>query len=143
MEIKVERKWKKTAYTVGVMYVDGQRLCETLEDKDRGLTDSMTPEDISKIKVKGATAIPAGRYPVELTWSNRFKKKMPLVENVKGFSGIRIHSGNTADDTEGCILVGESKQRGMVLNSRKWYSELLTRIIKASSRGEKIFITVE
>lgn len=105
MEIKVKRIARKDNYTIGHLYVDGEYLCDTLEDKDRGLKDTDDLEHIKKVKVKGETAIPMGAYKVRLTFSPRFKKTLPLIENVKGFDGIRIHSGNTPKDTEGCLLV--------------------------------------
>ena len=113
-------------------------MCDTLEDRDRGLDDTMNVEDIKKKKVYGETAIPYGTYKVSITYSNRFKKMLPLIENVKGFSGIRIHSGNTAKDSLGCILVGENKEVGKVINSRKTFDVLFDLI-----KNEKnLFITI-
>lgn len=112
MKLTLIRKYKKDKYCIGKLYIDGEYFCDTLEDKDRGLTDNMTVSEISKIKVKKETAIPTGTYKVTITYSNRFKKNMPLINNVKGFEGIRIHSGNTDKDTEGCILVGQNKVVG-------------------------------
>ena len=109
MILTLDRKYKLPTYTIGKLYIDGEYFCDTLEDKDRGLTDGMTVSEISKIKIKKETAIPTGTYKVTITYSNRFKKNMPLINNVKGFEGIRIHSGNTDKDTEGCILVGQNK----------------------------------
>lgn len=124
MKIKVERKYKQSAYTIGKMYIDGSYFCDTLEDKDRGLSQGMTAKQIAAIKVKGQTAIPVGTYQVKETYSNRFKKTMPELLHVPEYAGVRIHSGNTAADTEGCILVGENKAVGKVINSRNWYNKL-------------------
>lgn len=103
----------------------------------------MTVEEIKKIKVYGETAIPKGTYTVTLTYSNRFKKIMPLINNVKGFEGIRIHSGTTSKDSAGCVLVGENKEIGKVLNSRATYDKLFTKLKAASDKGEKITITIK
>lgn len=138
MIIKVKRVAFKKDYTIGKLYIDGKYVCDTLEDRDRGLDDSMNEEDIKKKKVYGETAIPYGTYKVSITYSNKFKKMLPLIENVKGFSGIRIHSGNTAKDSLGCILVGENKEVGKVINSRKTFDKLFDLI-----KNEKnLFITI-
>lgn len=138
MIIKVKRVAFKKDYTIGKLYIDGKYVCDTLEDRDRGLDDSMNEEDIKKKKVYGETAIPYGTYKVSITYSNKFKKMLPLIESVKGFSGIRIHSGNTAKDSLGCILVGENKEVGKVINSRKTFDKLFDLI-----KNEKnLFITI-
>ena len=115
----------KPTYTIGKLYIHGVYFCDAIEDKDRGLDDSMKEDEINKIKVYGETAIPYGTYPVHITYSPKFKKNLPLVENVKGFSGIRLHSGNTEKDSLGCIIVGENKKAGMVLNSRATMNKLM------------------
>lgn len=130
MKLTLIRKYKKDKYCIGKLYIDGEYFCDTLEDKDRGLTDNMTVSEISKIKVKKETAIPTGTYKVTITYSNRFKKNMPLINNVKGFEGIRIHSGNTDKDTEGCILVGQNKVVGQVINSQATYKVLYNKLLK-------------
>ena len=130
MKLALIRKYKKDKYCIGKLYIDGEYFCDTLEDKDRGLTDNMTVSEISKIKVKKETAIPTGTYKVTITYSNRFKKNMPLINNVKGFEGIRIHSGNTDKDTEGCILVGQNKVIGQVINSQATYKVLYNKLLK-------------
>lgn len=143
MELVLDRKWCRSTYSIGNLYIDGKFFCNTCEDKDRGLTQNMTVDQIKKIKVYGETAIPKGTYTVSLTYSNRFKKIMPAVLNVKGFDGIRIHSGNTAKDSLGCILVGENKEVGKVLNSRTTYDKLFALLKAASDKGEKITITIK
>lgn len=140
MELLIDRKWKRPTYTIGILYVNGERFCETLEDTDRGLSQS-DPDSIKK-KVKGKTAIPTGRYKVAITYSPRFKRSLPLVENVPGFEGIRIHPGNTDRDTEGCILVGENRKKGMVLNSRVWFNKLFDMLVTAWKNREKLRLEI-
>lgn len=148
IQITVDRKYKKPAYTIGNLYINGERLtdgkhyCNTLEDTDRGLKSSMTPAQIAKLKKYGQTAIPTGTYPVVLAWSNKFKKEMPHIERVPGYSGILIHPGNTAADTLGCILVGENTQVGRVNNSRYWFDILYRKIKETIERGSKVSITI-
>ena len=128
-------------------------FCDTLEPTWRnllGITLSPTEVDArsgrvsGKIarKVRGKTAIPEGTYPLLVTPSPRFKCFLPLVQGVPGFEGIRIHAGNYPDDTQGCILVGENKFRGMVVNSRIWLNRLISRIAEAREQGESVWITV-
>ena len=144
MEVLIKRKWKKPTYTISKVYVDGADFgCNCLEDTDRGLTCTMTDADIRKVKVKGATAIPTGRYNVIYTMSPRFRKYLPLLENVRGFEGIRIHSGNTAGDTEGCLLIGRNTKVGMVTDSRLWTDRLIEKMKEAWSRKEKVYIKIE
>lgn len=150
MEILVERKWKKPNYTIGIMSIDGKRFCETLEDTDRGLKDSMSMAEIKAIKKPKITAIPTGTYEVTLdVFSSKFgnipfyKKvcngKLPRLLNVKGFEGILIHCGNTQLDTSGCLIVGENKVKGKVINSKITF-EKLYNILKNSK--DKITIKI-
>lgn len=140
MRIVLLRIANRPTYCIGKLYIDGIYQCDVLEDTDRGLDDKMTEAEILKKKVKGQTAIPSGVYPVYITWSPKYKKPMPLIENVKGYSGIRIHSGNSAKDTEGCLLVGKNKEVGKVLESRKTYNELFNILNKTD---EKIIIDIQ
>ena len=112
MEITVKRIAIRSGYTIGRLSVNNQYFCDTLEDRDRGLTSAMSRLDIARIKVKGQTAIPTGRYRIIFTYSPKFRRKMPLLLDVPGFDAIRIHCGNTAADSEGCLLVGENKRKG-------------------------------
>lgn len=149
MEITVERKWKRPGYTVGVVEVDGKRWgdgvrwCSSLEDTDRGLSQAMGDAEIRRRKVAGRTAIPTGRYRVKTTYSPRFGKRLPLLENVPGFDGVRIHAGNTAADTAGCILLGENSAKGKVLNSRYWCARMQALIEKAERKGERVWIEIK
>ena len=124
MKIELVRIAFKDTYTIGKLYVDGKYFSDVLEDVDRGLDSSMSESEILEKKVKGQTAIPTGHYVINITYSPKYKRMMPLLLDVKGFSGIRIHSGNTAKDTEGCLIVGKNKKVGMVLESRDTYQRL-------------------
>lgn len=143
MEILVKREYKKKDYTIGKMYINGEYFCDTLEDTDRGLTQIMTLSEIKEVKEYGNTAIPTGRYEVAYTYSPRFKKHLPLLLNVPAFDGVRIHSGNTHKDTEGCILLGENKAVGKVLNSRKTMDEFLRILKSAIEACEHIWIRIK
>ena len=143
MRILLQRHALKAGYTIGRMEINGRYFCDTLEDTDRGLRESMTEDEIAALKVKGATAIPTGTYRIDMqTRSQRFGRVLPRLVSVKGYSGVLIHSGNTADDTEGCILVGENRERGKVLNSRATLERLLVFLRAAQAEGEKIELTI-
>ena len=142
MKIELHRKWLKKGYSVGILYINGQRICETLEDKDRGLSADQSLSVIKKLKVKGETAIPIGTYNVGWTYSPRFKKMLPLLKDVPAFEGIRIHSGNKANDTEGCILCGRNTEVGTVTNSRYWTGKVNGMIEQASKNKEIISIHI-
>lgn len=128
MKLTLRRIAFRDTYTIGKLYIDGTYFCDVIEDKDRGLYDSMTVEEILKRKKYGETAIPYGTYQVQITYSPKYKKMMPLLLNVKGYSGIRIHSGNTAKDTLGCLIVGRNTKVGMVTESRATYNKLFAII---------------
>lgn len=142
MELLVKRSYKGENYTIGHLYVNGQFFCDTIEDVDRKLTSDMDIEQITQIKVYGETAIPTGTYNVIINQSAVFKKELPLLENVKGFSGIRIHTGNTQKDSLGCIIVGQNKVKGQVINSKITFSKLMPILKNAFDSGEKISITI-
>lgn len=151
MKVTLKRFAKKDTYTVGRLYVDGSYVCDTLEDKDRGLTSSMPLEEIRQKKVFGQTAIPTGTYKLSMKiYSDKFGAKsfyrdlcwgkVPRLLNVKGFSGILIHCGNTQRDTDGCILVGYNKAIGQVLNSQYAFKKLYN-ILKTCK--DNITISIE
>lgn len=139
MRITLIRIANKPTYCIGKLYIDGKYFCDTIEDTDRGLDDKMSEEEIVKYKIKSETAIPTGIYQVTITYSPKYKKNMPLINNVKGYSGIRIHSGNTSKDTEGCLIVGKNKEVGKVLESRVTYNALYKRLVQAK---DKIIIDI-
>lgn len=134
MELKLNRIFLGSSATIGELLVNDKHLCDTLEDRVR-------PEGE---KVYGKTAIPEGTYEVKLTHSPRFKKTLPEILNVPNFSGIRIHSLNKAEESEGCIGVGEwnGKDTNWISNSRKAFNKLFAILQEASDRGEKITITI-
>ena len=134
MKLKVERQFFKPDYTIGTLEVDGKYFCDTLEDRVRDLSREK--------KVPGETAIPAGRYEVIVNISPRFKRKLPRLLNVPGFDGILIHRGNTPEDTAGCILVGENKVKGKVINSTPYELRLTEIIERAQAAGEAITIEI-
>ena len=154
MILKVERKWKKSTYTIGRLYIDGVYFCNTLEDKDRLLKKEYSVQFIKANKVYGETAIPSGTYRVDMnTVSHKYaavawyKKicsgKMPRLLEVPGFDGILIHPGNTALDTLGCILVGKNTKVGQLTDSRATFEELYKRMKAASDQGQNIFIEIK
>ena len=128
MKITLIRIANRPTYCIGKLYIDGIYECDTIEDTDRGLDDSMSVKEVLNKKIKGQTAIPCGTYPIEITYSPKYKRLMPLILNVKGYSGIRIHSGNTSKDTEGCLLVGKNTVVGMVTDSRNTYQKLYAKL---------------
>ena len=153
MKLTLKRIYTCSTYTIGHLYADGEYLCDTLEDCDRGLTDKMTVEEISKKKVYGQTAIPKGNYEIDMdTASSSFggkepyktlcKGKVPRLKEVKGYSGVLIHVGNYPKDTLGCILVGLNKAKGQVLQSRVTFEKVYKVLAKAHSKGEKITLEI-
>ena len=139
MKLILKRIALRDTYTIGKLYIDGVYFCDTLEDKVRDLNKNGVFDNGEK-KIYGETAIPYGTYNVKWTYSNKFKKYMPLIENVPSFAGIRIHSGNTNADTQGCVLVGENKAVGKVLNSKNTVNKLYPIIQKACKNGS---VTIE
>lgn len=151
MEIKVKRNWKKEKYTIGCLYIDDEFICNTIEDTDRGLTQSMSEEEIKSKKIYGQTAIPTGRYKVLMNvvspkfsqkefYMNVCKGKVPRLEGVKGFSGILIHSAATADNVEGCIGVGFNTEIGRLTSIKEAFEKVYSKL---SSSKEDIWITIE
>ena len=150
MELNIKRIARRETYTIGRLYIDGKYFCDTLEDKDRGLRQDMPIAVIRATKRKGITAIPTGRYRVTLAvQSPKFSKRaiyqfcngyLPRLINVPGYDGVLIHIGNTAKDTEGCLLVGRNTQVGKVLDSRKTFIELYDMLLGAK---DDIYIEIE
>lgn len=138
MELKLDRKWKSDVCTIGTLTVDGNHDFFTLEDVER----EMEGRIVAEWKVPGKTAIPRGHYFVEITYSPRFHRHMPEIMAVPGFSGVRIHSGNVAQQTDGCVLVGMSKGPDCIYESKKAYDSLYIKIAEAIERGESIELEI-
>lgn len=132
MELKIKRIAFKNTYTIGRLSIDGKYFCDTLEDCVR-----------SGQKVMHKTAIPVGTYDLLWTYSNRFKKYMPQIMNVPNFEGIRIHSGNTSDDTSGCVLLGKNTEIGKVTNSRFYANSLNVLVSSAIKAKQDVWIIIE
>lgn len=153
MEIKVKRRFKGANYTIGSLYVNGVYECDTLEDPDRGLTNDMPLSVIQTKKVYGNTAIPTGTYGIDMnivspkfkdrSWAIFCSGKLPRLRDVRGYEGVLIHVGNKPSDTLGCLLVGQNKLKGQVINSTETFVKLYNKMDAAHKRGEPINITIE
>lgn len=153
MKLKLIRKWKKDTYTIGQLYIDGVFFSNTIEDKDRGLSQDMATSKILSIKKPGITAIPTGTYTITLdVQSQKYKKSktmmqfcnayMPRLVNVPGYAGILIHPGNSASDTEGCIIPGKNDKVGWVSNSTTYFKNLYNKMKEAKKKKEHITIEI-
>lgn len=154
MEILVYRKWKKPDYCVGRMSIDGVTICNTMEDTDRGLDDGMQDWQIRNKKIPNMTAIPTGRYKIDMdTVSPKFSKypfymevcqgKLPRLKNVKGFEGILLHCGADHSNSSGCILLGLNKVRGKLTDTKETFKKVYAMMKEAHNKGETIHITIE
>lgn len=132
MMLQLERLQCGRDCTIGSLSVDGDWECWTLEDIVRP----------AGVKIPGCTAIPAGRYGLDITHSPRFGRELPLLLDVPNFSGVRIHPGNTAADTEGCILVGQDRLANSVGHSRLAFDALFRKIVAAKCRGETLTLEI-
>jgi len=132
MELKLKRTEYEKTYTAGELRVNGVYFCDTLEDQVRPHGE----------KVYGETAIPAGKYKIIINKSPKYGREMPLLCDVPGFTGIRIHSGNTADDSHGCVLVGIKTTAGRIGQSRDTYAKLFEVMQKAVENKEEIWIEI-
>lgn len=139
MKLTLRRIAKKDTYTIGKLYIDGVYFCDTIEDKDRGLYQKQDIQELRKIKVPSKTAIPTGIYKISLSivspkfsvkkiYQEICKGKVPRLLNVPGYEGVLIHIGNTAEDSAGCILVGQNKVVGKVINSTETFRKLYNKI---------------
>lgn len=146
LKILVDRIAKQETYTIGKLYIEGHYFCDTVEDKVRDLQDRNHDgdfDDRGEGKVYGQTAIPVGTYPLTLSMSNRFKRLLPELHNVPGFEGVRIHSGNTAEDSHGCLIVGINDKKGWVSRSRNCETALVAKLKEYCDDGFKIQITIQ
>jgi hypothetical protein len=142
MELELTRTIRTGRSTIGELTIDGVFECFVLEDKDRGLMQSMPVSELLAKKIKTRTAIPSGRYEIVISFSNRFQKMLPLLLNVPAYEGIRIHPGNTDAHTEGCLLPGKTKSPDFVGSSKAAFTALFDKI-KAAIQREKVFITIK
>ena len=154
MEILLDRKWKQEDYCIGRLHIDGEFFCNTIEDKDRELDDSMDERMIRNKKIYAKTAVPTGRYEIDMvTVSPKFSQKpfymelckgrVPRLKKVKGFEGILIHCGTTQFSSAGCIIVGNNTVKGKVTDSVDVFKKLYAKMKAAHDNGEKIFITIQ
>lgn len=144
MEILVKRHTFTKKSTIGDLFINGVFFCNTLEDFDRGLKNEQGLEYISKHKVKDKTCIPTGKYEMIISFSDHFKKLLPLLLLVLGFAGIRAHSGNDSGDTEGCLILGtyDSKTPDWVSNSHITFDKFFAKLQDAIKK-EKVWITIQ
>ncbi len=140
MKVRIARRWFTEHSTIGQLYLDDLEECFTLEDRVRADPKPATPAN--EAKVLGRTAIPAGRYRVVITRSRRFKADLPELLDVPGFTGIRIHAGNTDEDTAGCILVGRIREPDRISASRSALDALLPKLRAGIAAGE-VWIEIE
>ena len=153
INLVVERKWKKDAYTIGRFYVNGAFFGNSMEDKDRGFDKSMPLKSIQLGKVYGKTAIPTGSYIVKLTqsakfasrsWGKKYNGLVPEILDVPGFSGIRIHPLNNAEDSLGCIGVGKNDKVGWISKATQYYYDLMDNyLMPAHRKSDIITITIK
>lgn len=141
MKLELERRFLGESYTIGSLSIDGKKFCDTLEDRVRDLNKNGVFDGDEK-KVYGETAIPYGTYDVVVDYSPKFKRELPRLQNVRHFEGILIHRGNTAEDSAGCILVGENKVKGKVINSTPYEKELVRILKEAQDQKEPITIKI-
>lgn len=144
---------ERQGYCIGSLYIDGLYYCDTIEDKDRGLDQKMDLKTITNKKLKGITAIPTGIYRIAMNiQSPRLSKKaqynfckgyVPRLLDVKGFDGVLIHIGNTAEDSLGCILVGQNKVKGQVINSTATFKKLYAIMKEAYDSKEDITLEIQ
>ena len=139
MDVVIWRKYREQGFTISRLYIDGQFFCHILEDEDRGLMQGMNVGEIFNIKLAGRTAIPIGDYKIIRQYSPRIKKVLPTIPNVKGFTGIRMHGGNTSKDTDGCPLFGDADEKNIrdwVSNSRKRFTQFDTALQIAGGNAD-------
>lgn len=150
MKLLLKRIANRPTYCIGKLYIDGEFFSDTVEDTDRGLEQSMSLDEIKSKKVYGKTAIPKGTYDITMNivspkfknrvWAKPYEGKLPRLLNVPGYEGVLIHVGNKAEDSLGCVLVGENKIVGKIVNSTATFHKLMKILTKAE---DKITITIE
>ena len=143
MELKLIREHFNERETIGKLYVNDVLFSYTLEPTFRGLNSDMSEDEIRRQKIYGVTAIPEGGYHVILTYSKRFQKILPELLHVKGFTGVRIHAGNYAKNTQGCILLGNYKGGNYVTESQQYIEKLVKMRQGSINDDEGVTITIE
>ena len=155
MELRLERIALRSEYTIGKLYVDGEYVCDTIEDTVRYL-DKDGKFANGEVKIPGKTAIPYGRYEITMkvkspkysnfskySWAKKYDGYLPRLLNVSNFEGVLLHPGNTSSESAGCILTGENKVVGKVINSVNTFRRLMDDyLVPAKKRNEKIVITI-
>ena len=142
MELTLLRTQKTELSTISHLLIEDKHECFVIEDTDRGLKQSMSLEQINKVKIHGKTAIPEGRYQVIIAFSPRFKRLLPRLLNVLGYDGILFHIGNYPRDTEGCLLPGTTPSKDCVLKSAPAFNKLYKKLLNVP-KDEKIWITIK
>ena len=142
MKLRLEIRYLGPTYTIGTLFMDGEYLCETVEDKVRDYNKDGDLLDAGETKIFGETAIPYDIYVVDLTMSPKFQRLLPILIDVRHFTYIRIHKGVHAGHSHGCILPGENKEKGKVLNSKKYEMIIVERMLEAIKKGEEITIEI-
>lgn len=141
MRLRIERKYFKDKYTIGNLYVNNIFFSNTLEDKNRD-ENKNGKFDNGETKVYSETCIPFGTYKIIVSMSPRFGRELPRLLDVPSFEGVLIHRGNTPKDTSGCILIGENKVKGKLINSTPYEVKLVKMMKEAASKGEDITIDI-
>ena len=141
-ELLLKRKYFAKDYTIGHLYYDGKKVCDTLEPPPRGLKAGSTAFQVNQAKKKGPCCIPYGEYQIVVTKSPKFKCWLPLIRNVPGLEGVRIHAGNSTQDTQGCILPGYNREVGKVVDSKKALSDIMRILTDVFEKGENVILRI-
>ena len=142
MKLELKRRYFAPTYTIGSLFIDGVYFCDTVEDKNRDFNKDGDLNDKGETKVYAETAIPFGTYRVIVNRSPKLRRELPRLLSVPHFDGILIHRGNTAKSSAGCIIVGENKIKGGVVNSAVYEVDLISKIKGAIKAGEEVFIEI-
>ena len=142
MDLELHRIYFSPEYTIGKLFIDGQYFCDTIEDVNRDLNKDGDLLDPGEAKVMHKTAIPFGKYEVIVNVSNRFKRYLPLLLNVPGFDGIRIHNGVDETSSSGCIIVGKNTEKGKVTQSREYMNLLTDKLLSDQKKSLKSYIKI-
>ncbi len=142
MKLKLKRIYFSPTYTIGKLYIDNVFFCDTIEDVNRDLNKDGDITDTGEGKVYAETCIPFGTYSVIVNRSPKLRRDLPRLLNVPSFDGILIHRGTSQKSSAGCIIVGENKIVGKVVNGAKYENDLVVALKKAQNNKEKITITI-